>query len=84
MRPSGSRVRKWSSIPFDGTLDQSYQNSQSVKTKGINNLVGEEKETVYPRGSVFEYEDGKEFKLERRYIEKPSLPAAGPEVASEL
>lgn len=43
-------------FPFDGTMDQRYENGKSVKVTGINGKVTYEKEMIYPLGSVFQYE----------------------------
>jgi len=52
-------------FPFDGTLDQRYQKARSVKVRGEFGKLSEEKDILYPLGSVFQHEDGKEFKLDR-------------------
>jgi len=52
-------------FPFDGTLDQRYQKAPKVKVRGSDGLVSAEPKKVYPIGSVFQYEDGTEFKLPR-------------------
>lgn len=43
-------------FPFDGTLDQRYDKSRSAKVRGLDNTYTEEKEKVFPIGSVFEYD----------------------------
>lgn len=52
-------------FPFDGTLDQRYKKAPKIKVRGIDGLVSEEPQKVYPIGSVFQYEDSKEFRLDK-------------------
>jgi hypothetical protein len=41
-------------FPFYGPLDQRYKEAPSIKLKGINNQVLEEKNKVSPLGTVFQ------------------------------
>ncbi len=47
-------------------MDQRYEKSPKRKYTGREAVVGYEKEEIIPHGSVFQYEDGKEFKLDRK------------------
>jgi hypothetical protein len=51
------------SFPFDGTLDQRYQEAPSIKTIDITER--REKEKISVLGSVFQYENGREFRLDK-------------------
>lgn len=51
-------------FPFDGTMDQRYQEGRSIKVTDQNSTYYE-KEKIIPRGSLFTYEDGTEFRLDR-------------------
>jgi len=60
-------------FPYDGTLDQRHQQIDKITVRGLNSVTKEEKTHIYPLGSVFQYDNGQEFQLPRRYIEKPLL-----------
>ena len=51
-------------FPFDGTMDQRHKGANKVKVSDIQG-TREEKEDIIPLGSVFQYEDGTEFRLDR-------------------
>lgn len=60
-------------FPYDGILDQRHSQIDTVTVRELSSLTKEEIGSIYPLGSVFQYQNGKEFKLPRRYIEKPLL-----------
>jgi len=53
-------------FPFDGTLDQRYKEAPKVKVITKAGVASFEEKGINPLGSVFMYEDGTEFKLDRR------------------
>lgn len=60
-------VTEWEdslSFPYDGTMDQRHQESSVRKYRDVEGTKYE-KEEIIPHGSVFEYEDGTEFRLDR-------------------
>lgn len=52
-------------LPFDGTMSQRHEQAPKVK---VTDMDGSryEREEINPHGSVFQYEDGTEFKLPRK------------------
>lgn len=51
------------SFPFDGTLDQRYKEKAEIKITNELGISSFEREGISALGLVFEYEDGREFKL---------------------
>lgn len=52
------------SFPLDGKMEQRYDDAPERKV--IGEQVGYEKEKIIPKGCVYGYEDGREFKLPRK------------------